>query len=187
MSSRWVAECRRFNIPCGDNFEFISLGDPYVLREWNLHGLPREISSLENGIIATQSSRWPLMIDPQEQANRWIRNMEKENNLIVTKMTDPHIVRILENAITQGFPVLIEEVEETIDPSLNPVLARSFFIQGGRTMMRYGDNDIEYDVNFKLYMTTKLSNPHYMPEICIQVTLINFLVSITGLEDQLLS
>ena len=53
-------------------------------------------------------------------------------------------------------------------------------------MIRLGDSDIEYDSNFKFYMTTKLSNPHYLPEICIKVTIINFSVTKQGLEDQIL-
>lgn len=44
----------------------------------------------------------------------------------------------------------------------------------------------DYDDNFKFYISTKLPNPHYLPEICIKVTLINFTVTFEGLEDQLL-
>lgn len=44
----------------------------------------------------------------------------------------------------------------------------------------------DYDDNFKFYISTKLPNPHYLPEICIKVTLINFTVTFDGLEDQLL-
>lgn len=188
MSTEWIEECKRLNIPSSEYFDLVHcLGEPYKMREWNMHGLPRDEVSIENGIIVTQSGRWPLMIDPQEQANRWIRNMEKDNNLIITKMTDPNLMRVLEMAIRKGLPVLLEEIGESVEPSLQPVLAKSLHIQGGRIMLRFGDVDIDYDPNFKLYMTTKLSNPHYLPEICIQVTLVNFLVSISGLEDQLLT
>jgi len=45
---------------------------------------------------------------------------------------------------------------------------------------------VEYNKAFKFYMTTKLANPHYLPEVCIKVTIINFTVTKTGLEDQLL-
>ena len=38
----------------------------------------------------------------------------------------------------------------------------------------------------RFYMTTKLANPHYLPEVCIKVTIINFTVTKSGLEDQLL-
>lgn len=193
LSSEWIAECQQLNIPSSSHFSLVHcLGDPYQIREWNMtQGLPRDEISTENGIIVTQSllnRRWPLMIDPQEQANRWIRNMEKDNNLIITKQSDPNLMRVLEMAIRQGTPVLLEELSESIDPSLQPVLARSLLqTQSGQTMMRFGDADIDYDPNFKLYMTTKLSNPHYLPEVCIQVTLVNFLVTATGLEDQLLA
>lgn len=68
-----------------------------------------------------------------------------------------------------------------------PILGRQIYSQAGRLLIKLGDSDIDYDNNFKLYMTTKLSNPHYLPEICITVTLVNFLVTESGLEDQLLS
>ena len=35
-------------------------------------------------------------------------------------------------------------------------------------------------------MTTKLRNPHYLPEVCIKVTVINFTVTMSGLVDQLM-
>lgn len=54
-------------------------------------------------------------------------------------------------------------------------------------MIRLGDSDVEYDSQFKLYITTKMANPHYLPEICILVTLVNFTVTPSGLEDQLLA
>lgn len=52
--------------------------------------------------------------------------------------------------------------------------------------MHIGTTDIEYNSQFRLYMTTKLANPHYLPEICLKVTLVNFTVTPSGLEDQLL-
>lgn len=48
--------------------------------------------------------RWPLMIDPQGQANKWIKNMEKANNLHVVKLSDPQFVTTLENCIQFGSP-----------------------------------------------------------------------------------
>jgi len=41
--------------------------------------------------------------------------------------------------------------------------------------------------NFKLYLTTKISNPNYMPETFIKSTVINFLVTFDGLEEDLLT
>lgn len=52
--------------------------------------------------------------------------------------------------------------------------------------MRLGDSNVDYDDNFRFFMTTKMPNPHYLPEVCIKVTLINFTVTFRGLEEQLL-
>ncbi|ALC49870.1 Dhc16F [Drosophila busckii] len=188
MSKLWVTKCHEFAIPSSGDFNLLKvLGDPYEMRQWNVDGLPKDNISTENGIYATRALRWALMIDPQEQANRWIRNMEKANNLQVIKMTDGNMMRILENSVRQGYPVLLEEIDETIDPSLRPILQRETYKFEGRIYLKLGDQVIDYDNNFKLYMTTKLPNPHYLPEVCINVTLVNFLVTESGLEDQLLA
>lgn len=49
--------------------------------------------------------------------------------------------------------------------------------------MKFGDRMLDYHDNFRFYLTTKLSNPHYPPEVCVKVTLINFMVTPDGLED----
>ncbi|XP_017121821.1 dynein heavy chain 6, axonemal [Drosophila elegans] len=188
MSALWVTKCQEHKIPSSAEFNLLKvLGDPYEMRQWNVDGLPKDNISIENGIYATRALRWALMIDPQEQANRWIRNMERANNLQVIKMTDQSMMRVLENSVRQGYPVLLEEINETIDPSLRPILQRETYRFEGRVYLKLGDMVIDYDDNFKLYMTTKLPNPHYLPEVCINVTLVNFLVTESGLEDQLLA
>lgn len=60
-----------------DITEFLS--DSTTIREWNIQGLPSDGFSTENGIIITHSTRWPLIIDPQCQAVKWIKNMEMKN------------------------------------------------------------------------------------------------------------
>ena len=76
----------------------------------------------------------PLMIDPQGQANKWIKNSERENRLSVIKFTDTDYMRTLENCIQFGTPLLLENVGEEIDPSLEPLLLRQTFKQGIRTV-----------------------------------------------------
>ncbi|XP_017317258.1 dynein axonemal heavy chain 6 isoform X2 [Ictalurus punctatus] len=188
LIEQWISRCQELGIPISSNFSLIGiLGDPYEIRQWNADGLPRDIVSTENGILVTRGRRWPLIIDPQDQANRWIRTREVKNGLKVIKLTDTGFLRTLENAIRLGMPVLLEELKETLDPALEPVLLKQTFLSGGRTLIRLGDSDIDYDKNFRFYMTTKMANPHYLPEVCIKVTIINFTVTKSGLEDQLLS
>jgi len=72
----------------------------------------------------------PLMIDPQGQANRWTKNMERDNHLSVIKLTDADYSRHLENCISFGNPLLLENVGEELDPSLEPLLLKQIFKQG---------------------------------------------------------
>jgi dynein heavy chain len=162
------------------------LGNPILVRQWQMDGLPTDSFSTDNGVIVTQSRRWPLMIDPQGQANKWVRAMEKAKGLIVCKLTDPGFLRTMENAIQFGRPVLLENVGEELDPALEPVLLKITFKQGGVECIRLGDSTVEYDERFKLYVTTKLRNPHYLPETSTKVTLVNFMITPDGLADQLL-
>lgn len=57
-------------------------------------------------------------ISPTGQANKWIVSMEKENNLLVVKQTDPTFLQVVEEALQKGFPLLIEGIGETLDPVL---------------------------------------------------------------------
>lgn len=70
------------------------------------------------------------MIDPQGQANKWVKNLEKDNNLNVIKLTDGDYMRTLENCIQFGTPLLLENVGEELDPSLEPLLLKQTFKQG---------------------------------------------------------
>lgn len=184
--SQWVSVCKELNIPCGDFSLISALADPVIVRRWQIGGLPADDFSCENGLLTTMGRRWPLMVDPQGQANRWIRNAYAEKNLQIIKLTEKDFLRTLENGIRYGAAVLLENVGEQLDPSLEPVLLKQVFKRGGQMLLRLGDTDVPYSDEFRFMITTKLANPHYMPEICIKVTVINFTVTMKGLEDQLL-
>ncbi len=109
------------------------------------------------------------MIDPQGQANKWVKNMEKSKNLHVIKLTDSDFVRTLENCIQFGTPVLLENIGEELDPILEPLLLKQTFKQGGSICIKLGDSTIEYSKDFRFYITTKLRNPHYLPETSVKV------------------
>ena len=183
----WVSAMSEYHIPCSPTITLAAtLGDAVRIRQWNIEGLPTDSFSVDNGIIVFSARRWPLMIDPQGQANKWIRNMEKANSLSVIKLTDGNYLRTLENSIQFGNPVLLENVGEELDPSLEPLLQKQLFKQGGVNCIRLGDSTVEYSENFRFYITTKLRNPHYLPEVSVKVTLLNFMITPEGLQDQLL-
>eukprot|EP00929_Paragymnodinium_shiwhaense_P082767 TRINITY_DN4377_c2_g1_i1.p1 TRINITY_DN4377_c2_g1~~TRINITY_DN4377_c2_g1_i1.p1 ORF type:complete len:2551 (-),score=809.20 TRINITY_DN4377_c2_g1_i1:84-7481(-) len=153
---------------------------------WAGQGLPSDRVSRENGAIMTNSQRWCLIIDPQLQGIVWIKNKESENNLQITRMGTSKLVSTFEVSLDQGKSVLIENMGETIDAVLQPVVSRNTIKRGNKRLVKLGDKELTLHINFRLFMQTKLSNPHYPPEVQAETTLINFTVTEDGLEDQLL-
>jgi dynein heavy chain len=73
----WLTTVKAQGVDFSENFEFSKfLGKATDVRDWNIQGLPADPFSTENGVMVTRGSRWPLMIDPQGQANKWIKNLE---------------------------------------------------------------------------------------------------------------
>lgn len=124
LSDLWKNKCiNEMQIPTSTNFDLQRImSDEVQLRDWQDHGLPADKLSTENGILIFNCRRWPLIIDPQNQANKWLRKLWKDSNLQITKLSEPNFLKILENCIRYGQPCLLENVEEQLDPALEPVL-----------------------------------------------------------------
>ncbi|RHY34017.1 hypothetical protein DYB32_001198 [Aphanomyces invadans] len=95
---------------------------------------------------------------------------------------------VLRNASFQALTLTINEnvLGESIDVTLEPILMRQVYKKGKNWFVRMSGEEVEYDTKFRLFLHTKLSNPHYRPEIVAHCTLINFIVTEKGLEEQLL-
>lgn len=192
LVSGWQESLVKYGIPHtkGANLE-LTLANPVKVRSWQICSLPSDSLSTQNAIIMDNGRRWPLLIDPQGQANRYIRAMAKDpsfapNGMDVVKLTDKNFLKTLENGVQFGRWVLLENIAESLDAALEPILLQQKFKQGGQEMMKIGDNTIPYNDTFRFFMTTKLSNPHYAPEVSVKVSLLNFTITEGGLEEQLL-
>ncbi|KAK2111118.1 Dynein heavy chain 9, axonemal [Saguinus oedipus] len=160
------------------------LMDDADVAAWQNEGLPADRMSIENATILINCERWPLIVDPQLQGIKWIKNKYGED-LRATQIGQKGYLQTIEHALEAGDAVLIENLEESIDPVLGPLLGREV-IKKGR-FVKIGDKECEYNPKFRLILHTKLANPHYQPELQAQATLINFTVTRVGLEDQLLA
>lgn len=166
------------------------LGDPPLIREWQMCGLPDDTFSIENGIIMDVACRWPLMIDPQKQANLFARNLGKAGkceSLEVVKQSDRAFSRALELALQLGRWLLIEQFGEVLDPGLEPVLQRRKKKVDGDWCVKIVDKVVPWNLAFRLLMTTLLPNPDFAPELQAQVTVVNFAITPEGLKEQMLA
>ncbi|VUZ94664.1 dynein heavy chain, putative [Plasmodium vivax] len=181
------------NIPVSDNIDVIK----YVLSsadtkicDWSVQKLPNDKLSIENALISENSNKYVLLIDPQCQASNWIKNKEFQNDLsnhrCITTFSSSKFKDNLEFCLSEGKTLLIENVEEYIDPILDSVLEKQIIKKGKKNYILIENNLINFDENFNLFMTTNLPNPNYSPEIYAKCCVIDFTVTVKGLEDQLL-
>jgi len=186
----WLSDVVGKQIPLTQPFRLETLLTSDVeTTQWNSEGLPSDELSIQNGILTVRSSRWPLCVDPQMQAVNWIRSREgKALDGKVKTFNDSDFLKQLELSIQYGFPFLFENLDEYIDPVIDPVLEKNFMPGStGKMAIKLGDKEVEWDTNFRLYMTSKLPNPHYGPEISGKTMIINYGVTPQGLTEQLLN
>ena len=207
---RWLPPVIEKGIPMTLGAHPLSLlADDATMAQWSNEGLPTDTMSVQNGAILCNCKRWPLLIDPQLQGVKWIKRRHSQHiqaprtddvpddelpqthqlirEMMVVHMSQNKYLNHVEQAISNGDAILIENLGETIDAILQPVLMRAVIKRGRAYFLRIGDKEVEYDINFKLFLQTKMSNPHYQPEVAAQTTLINFMITSDGLQEQLLA
>ena len=166
------------------------LVDEATVGEWNLQGLPKDTLSVQNAIMVTNSERYPLLIDPQGQGQSWIiqkyaDGMEKGRSL--TNLNNPRFKDwFLKYCLENGKTLVIEGIENEVDPVLDPVLEKQIVWKRTRGSIKVAGQDMDFDKNFKMFLTCRLPNPSFSPELSAKTTVIDFTVTQGGLEQQLL-
>jgi len=121
------------------------------------------------------------------QAVGWIKEKERRNPFEILTFNMSDFIPRLEMAIKFGKSVLFEAIDEELDPMIDPVLEKNIVKEAGVNMITLNEKKMEYHDDFKMFMTTKISNPNYTPEIFGKTMIINFSVTMLGLRDQLLN
>lgn len=229
LLENWITSVKSLKISIAEKYNFIdSVGNRLQLRTWYNKGLPADDTSSENAIMVTKGLNWPVLIDPQLQANKWIKlykadeykgmipkdqvqKIQKEADYDSDNEDDPEEqerrvlntpglkiikfdtspedrLKVVKSAVQNGFALLIEDMGDNLDPLIEPILNK----RGTNTdsikieHVRIGRDEVEYNPTFELFMTTKNSNPQFLPNIFIKTVVINFTVTPKGLEEQML-
>ena len=152
---------------------------------WQKCSLPTDNICLENATILQRFNRYPLIIDPAGQATEFIKLYYQSKKLNTTSFTDANFLKTLESALRFGYPILVQDVEK-IDPIMNSLLNKEIHKQGGRNLIRIGDQEIDFSLSFNMFMVTRDSSCHFTPDLCSRVTFLNFTITPSSLQNQIL-
>ena len=96
LMSNWISMVEVEKIPFTPGFDFSEfLAGQAIAREWQLQGLPTDKFSFENAVLVTKGLRWALNIDPQSQANNWIKKMVGDS-LVIADYKDNNYIKKIE-------------------------------------------------------------------------------------------
>ena len=186
LKSFWADQLSDSGIDVKENIEITEyLSNGSTRLEWIANGLPDDALSAENGIILSRFQRYPLVIDPSGQASEYLLRQNVSRNIKTTSFLNAAFMKQLESALRFGTALLVQDVEN-IDPVLNPILNREFQKTGGRTLVRLGDQEIDFSPSFLMYMTTRDPFFEFSPDVSSRVTFVNFTVTPMSLESQCL-
>eukprot|EP00667_Euglena_gracilis_P000005 EG_transcript_5 len=187
FSNYFYQDCIKRKIPVTEDLSVVKfLVDESQITDWQIEGLPSDDHSVQNGIIITRTTKYPLLVDPQGQGLQWLRVKEEHNGVKVSNFTDKHFPDHLRDQLRDGRPLLIENCTEEIDPMLDPVLEKSVVKSGRSLVIIINDKPHDFNEDFKMVMTSMLPNPAFPPELFAKCSIIDFTVTMAGLEQQLL-
>ena len=189
VKDKFIGDCITRKVPVTDTLDVISFTvDAATIADWNMEGLPTDPLSIQNGILITQASRYPLLIDPQGQAVSWIRNRELDRTPYygTTTLAHPKLKDQLEFAMAEAKALMVLAVENELDPMFDPILNKEFVKRGNKFLVNLSDRMVDVDINFGLYFISRLPNPSFSPELQAKTCVVDFTVTQLGLEEQLL-
>lgn len=184
-------KCGEWMKKCGvTDFNFMMfMSTESQFLQWKAEGLPSDQLSMQNALCMFNSVQTPFLIDPNSTAVSWLKtNMtaeDKKQACDIVLMQEARFVTTLELAIRFGKALIIQELDG-VAPILYPIIRKDCFKQGARQVVCVGEKTIDYNEDFKLFLVTRDSAPDIPAVAKAMITEINFTVTRSGLEGQLL-
>ncbi|GAW80997.1 dynein heavy chain [Plasmodium gonderi] len=171
------------------NFNLDLLINEEILSKLSKQGLTLNSVCIENNLILENSEKFPIIIDPQMESLKWLINNQKEKSekLIITDINDNMLLKKIQECISFGYSIIIENADEYIDNTLYNIISKNIIKRKNNYYININDKEFVFHPSFYIILHTQLSNPHYQPEIQSACSLINFTVTPDDLEEHLLS
>ena len=193
------------------------IGDDMEIETWKSQKLPNDNFSTDNALIMSKSRRFCLLIDPQNQALQWLKekikmeteakyNSEKKGRhedhakkekrkdggtgahyTIKPTMDNKTIFDVTMDCVQNGRSLIYENAGEILNQVIAPIYKKEFYSMGKQQFVSINGQQYEVNENFRFYIITQLPKPHYLPDVCVALTLVNFTVTEEGLQDQMLN
>ena len=184
MLGLWLSKCRELRIPVSPEYRLKDImSSTFQIQDWQIASLPSDSFSIDSAIIAVNNPKWPLFIDPQQQAKKWIKTM----GAFSFKESERDLIKKLEHCMRNGKDVIIEDIGESLPGSLDNLTSKHFLIEGSHISVVLGELQVYLSNTFRLSFSTKLANPNYLPETSIKVCIVNFTVTTQSLQEHLLA
>ncbi|KAF4521008.1 hypothetical protein B566_EDAN002504 [Ephemera danica] len=177
----------KLGVPCSPQFDFCRvMGSPLRIEQWNLAGLPRDMVSTQNALIAQHSLRVCLAIDPQRQAVTWMRNLESGRGLRELRFPSMDFSSVVSECAATGVPVLVAELGENDVASLVAALREMKLPVSKGTEAMSGDEEQEDQRSggFRLFLATPQSQPQLAPEVYCHAAVIDFTLPTEELAEK---
>ena len=170
-----------------DDFDFRGfMSTESEMLQYKADGLPGDLLSMQNALVIHNAAQTPFILDPNASATRWLRvDLKKHRSVEVVMQQAPRFVNALELAVRFGKTLVVLEVDH-IEPILVPVLRRDLVRQGPRWVVHVGDKLLDYNENFRLFLVTRNAESQLTADMSALVTEVNFTITRSGLEGQLL-
>lgn len=152
-------------------------------------GLPADELSMENAVVILESEqRVPFIIDPATTATSWLERhlaADESRPLESVAVQDQRFQTQVELAVRFGKSLLIKEVDR-VEPMLFPLVRRDLVHQGPRLVVQIGEKQVDFNEKFRMFMVTRNPRPDIPADAASLITEVNFTVTRSGLEGQLL-
>lgn len=178
IKKEWMKILNQLNIYTSENpLASLLVGTPNQMADLHLKGLLNDELCSENALIMLHSNRWPLVIDPEGAAHRWLGARKK------IKATSPHAYDDLIKEIAQGGEIVLDDIPEALDENIVELLEiPKKRPASGKFKLREG-KELDVALSFGFTLRTTHWNPIFTDDLWYTANIVNFGLRPKAIQD----